>query len=173
MRSDALQPRPSSALIMLSALAAGCVLFASGCVDREPVTAREVVTMPCACGAAVETLSAPVEPSVATTAPRPGTRLQETVSLGYAGDGPLTQIPTRREWWGDRDRGPVAYGGYGYGAPAPRRHGAHAPVGQGFQAPSQAFAAPRSQPAVGMSTNGGGSQRAAPPPAFFPGRAPR
>ena len=150
----------------------GCASAAVGCTAREPITPREVDTKACPCGAAVETLSAPADavPVTPLVAPRPGTRLQQTVSLGYAGDGRLTQIPTRREWWGDRDRGPVAYGGYGYGyggRGAPRgSHAAQAPS-QGFA--SQGFAAPTIQ--HGMGTHGGGGPPAAAAPS--PGHAPR
>jgi hypothetical protein len=104
-------------------------------------------------------------------AARQGIRLQETVSLGYAGDKPLTQVQTRREWWGDRDREPVAYGGYAYaygygGRGTPR--GSHAAARA--DAPSQGFAAPPLQHGMGMRFGGG-------PPAAAPslavGHAPR
>jgi hypothetical protein len=104
-------------------------------------------------------------------AARQGIRLQETVSLGYAGDKPLTQVPARREWWGDRDRGPVAYGGYAYGyggRGSPRGSNA----GQSAGAPNQGFAAPAVQHGLGMRF-GGGPAAAAPPLATLAAREPR
>lgn len=163
MRSGALQ----RCTRVLSAAAVGCALSLSavGCVERDPFTANDVDSKPCTCGAPVETLAAPVE--LATPAePRPGTRLQQTVSLGYAGDGPLTQIESRREWWGDHERGYAAYGGYGYGYGGRGRAG-HA--GHATHAPSQGFASPMLQ--QGMATRGGGGPPApASPP---PSRGPR
>lgn len=52
----------------------------------------------------------------------PGTRIRQTVSLGYAGDGKLTEIPSRNRPSSEPDR-PVGYAvygypGYGYGYPS-------------------------------------------------------
>ncbi len=156
----------------------GCALSAFGCGRPEPMTVRDVTPSPspgmCPCAATVETLSAPVEPTP-TIAARQATRLQETVSLGYAGDKPLTQIPTRREWWGDHDRAPVAHGGYGgyaygYGGRgAPRGSNAGPSAG----APSQGFAAPPVQHGMGMRFGGGPPGAAPSPPASPASHAPR
>ena len=58
----------------------------------------------------------------------PGARLDQTVSLGYAGDGKLTQIePHERLWYGDGypRAGYVGYPsrGYGYGYSGSRGYG--------------------------------------------------
>jgi hypothetical protein len=99
---------------VLAAGAAGALsVLLSGCGHRDAATPSDVGARPvCECGAPVTTLAAPVEPTIAE-APRRGVRLQETVSLGYAGDAPLTQIEPRREWWGDPDGAYAVYGGYG------------------------------------------------------------
>ena len=128
-----------------------CAVAVAGCAERDPVTANDVAMKPpCECGAPVTTLAAPVEPA-ASIAPRP-VRLQQTVSLGYAGDAPLTQIPTRHEWWGDHDR--AAYGGYGYGYGYGGRGRSHAAPSNGPQVSSgQGFGSPFQQ-STGM--RGGG-----------------
>ena len=131
----------------------------AGCAERDPFTANDVAMRPpCDCGATVTTLAAPVEPAAAT-APRP-VRLQETVSLGYAGDAPLTQIPTHREWWGDRDR--AGYGGYGYGYGGRGRSQGATSGGPQVSAGQAGYAPPFQQ---GMGTRGGGYAAPAAPPA--------
>jgi hypothetical protein len=131
----------------------------AGCAERDPLTTNDVAARPaCACGATVTTLAAPVEPVVAA-APRP-VRLQETVSLGYAGDGRLTQIETRRDWWGDRDR--AGYGGYGYGYGGRGRSPGATSSGPQVSAVQAGFSSPFQQ---GMGTRGGGHAAQAAPAA--------
>lgn len=159
----------------------GCALAAGGCAERDPLTANDVAEKPpCACGAPVTTLAAPVvEPAVAV-APRPGIRLRETVSLGYAGDGPLTQIESSREWWGDQDGGYAAYGGYAYGYGGRGGHGRGGRAGRSSTMGSTVthssgghgphFSAPTFQ--QGVATRGGGGGPSA-PASHASGRGPR
>jgi hypothetical protein len=164
MQSTAL--RRCTRVPLAAVLASALSLSAIGCVER-PFTPIDVGWKrgDCACAAPVETLAAPVEVAVSAE-PRPGTRLMQTVSLGYAGDGPLTQIEPRREWWGDRERDSEAYGGYGYGYGGRGRagHAGHAP-----QAAPRGFASPTLH--QGMATRGGGGAAAA--TSRSPGRGPR
>jgi hypothetical protein len=151
-------------LVLLGCAVAGA---GAGCAEHDPFTANDVATKPpCECGAPVTTLAAPIEPAIAT-APRP-VRLQETVSLGYAGDGPLTQIQARREWWGDHDRaGYSGYGGYGYGG---RGRGRGTPSYGPQVSSGQAGSGPPFQQSTG--TRGGGHTSPA-APAAPAGHAPR
>ena len=116
------------ARVLAVAAAVALSVLLAGCGHRDAATPSDVGARPvCECGAPVTTLAASVEPATADV-PRRGARLQETVSLGYAGDAPLTQIEPRREWWGDPDGAYEVYGGYGgygVGYGARRSRGSH------------------------------------------------
>lgn len=109
-----------------------------GCAERAPLTANDAVERTLreqrpvpACVTTSEQVehreepllpeSAFAEPEPAVTR-RPGTRITESVSLGYAGDGKLTQIEPAPRLWGGEDQRPIVgygggfvYGGGGYG----------------------------------------------------------
>jgi hypothetical protein len=110
-----------ASMIVAIAFSAGC---ASPAYDAGQA-ARSERPPPGACGPAVENMH-----TATTGAPAP--RLRETKSLGYAGDGKLTEIPPRRaegapsadERAGPAPQGPppiVVYGTAPYGAAPPPR----------------------------------------------------
>jgi hypothetical protein len=98
------------------------MLAGAGCVERDPFTAADesAKVTPCRCAEPVQAKeSAPevlVTDFVEAPSERPaGTRLQSTVSLGLAGDGKLTQIPSRDRRFADEPGYAIAGVGVGYG----------------------------------------------------------
>ena len=105
--------------LTITVLSMTCALTGIGCVDRDPLTATNVPHVPHVpqVGSVPQLTQAEVDatqvaPERRHNAPR-SLRLRETVSLGYAGDGPLTQISHGGELWYGNDG--VARYGYGYG----------------------------------------------------------
>ena len=114
----------AASVLLLSSLTA---LAATGCGGREPATPNEARTViavlpspACDCPKNEVVVAVPAAADGALERPR-AARLHETVSLGYAGDSPLTQIPRDRAAsiaWNDDGHsraGGDGYGGYGYG----------------------------------------------------------
>jgi hypothetical protein len=177
MRADAIQ-----SLARVALLSVATTLGSVGCVERDPFTANDVAAPPpCTCAAPesrspspreeVPAASSPLslpppEPTDAQEAPaprRPGTRLRETVSLGYAGDGKLTQIGMRRDWFDDSPPVTVGYPLYGYGGGGRAAHGGAVPP-----MPRGITSSGGGTPMVGSRGPTGGAVRSAPA-----GRGPR
>jgi hypothetical protein len=118
--------------VALSVLALAFGAMAMGCERREPSDPHEFVaaeTARVACEPVIVVTDAPDEPREP-----PATRLRQTVSLGFIGDGPLSDVHAQGYDGGGYTYPPSPYYGHGYGGGyGGSRRGYGAPgVHQGF-----------------------------------------
>jgi hypothetical protein len=142
------------------ALSITLATFFVGCGGRDPVAPNDVPSAPRECVASpapVALAQAELDAVQVAVEPPRHVRLRETVSLGYAGDGPLTQIPPHGQLWYPEE-GPVHTYGYGYSGYAYDGYGS--PRAARTAAPPVNM--PRMGPTKAMGSWGGGRPSSAP-----------